>query len=119
MAGKHGNKLARSGYDRCQCGNKYFENDKCIDCDTHIEALPKCPAPGCDEVCGGRACWEHETLGNTGAASLLISLENFEITVHHSNGRLLGKKEFALKGDWNKLVDFLKNDLDVDWQVKD
>ena len=26
------NKQARSGLDRCDCGNKYWENDRCIDC---------------------------------------------------------------------------------------
>ena len=56
----HGNLLARSGYDRCVCGNKYFEHDKCIDCGKHVTAIPRCPAQGCDEICGGKPCWEHE-----------------------------------------------------------
>lgn len=33
---KHGNVIAKEGCDRCYCGCKYWENDKCIDCDTHI-----------------------------------------------------------------------------------
>ncbi|HET6494071.1 MAG TPA: hypothetical protein VFH61_01755 [Thermoleophilia bacterium] len=28
----NGNKVARSGYDRCSCGCKYWEHDRCIDC---------------------------------------------------------------------------------------
>lgn len=34
---KHGNINAAEGQDRCQCGCKYWENDKCIDCGTLIE----------------------------------------------------------------------------------
>ena len=29
-----GNKTAESGCDRCDCGCKYWENDKCVDCGT-------------------------------------------------------------------------------------
>lgn len=29
---KHGNKFAREGVDRCECGCKYWENDRCHDC---------------------------------------------------------------------------------------
>jgi len=36
----HGNSVARMGWDRCMCGSKYWENDKCVDCDTHVEHLP-------------------------------------------------------------------------------
>ena len=28
------NQQARSGCDRCECGCKYWENDRCIDCRT-------------------------------------------------------------------------------------
>lgn len=28
----HHNKNANSGMDRCECGCKYWENDRCIDC---------------------------------------------------------------------------------------
>lgn len=30
------NKVAREGADRCTCGCKYWENDRCIDCGTPI-----------------------------------------------------------------------------------
>lgn len=34
----HGNINAQEGCDRCFiCGNKYWENDKCVDCGTLIE----------------------------------------------------------------------------------
>lgn len=36
----HGNKLAREGCDRCFCGCKYWEHDRCIDCGTHVSQLP-------------------------------------------------------------------------------
>lgn len=36
MADEHGNTVAREGWDRCWCGCKYWENDRCIDCDTHV-----------------------------------------------------------------------------------
>jgi hypothetical protein len=55
-----GNLVARSGYDRCTCGCKYFEHDCCIDCGKHVEETPTCPAEGCAERCGGGPCWEHE-----------------------------------------------------------
>lgn len=60
MADKHANLVAREGYDRCGCGCKYFENDRCTDCNTHINKIPTCPADGCNEKAGGNACWEHE-----------------------------------------------------------
>lgn len=31
-----GNRFADEGLDRCVCGSKYWENDRCIDCDTHV-----------------------------------------------------------------------------------
>lgn len=34
---KHGNINAAEGCDRCVCGCKYWENDKCVDCGTLIE----------------------------------------------------------------------------------
>jgi len=35
----HGNINAREGMDRCQCGCKYWEDDRCIDCGTLIEIV--------------------------------------------------------------------------------
>ena len=29
---EHGNRLRKEGCDRCLCGCKYWENDRCIDC---------------------------------------------------------------------------------------
>lgn len=34
---KHGNLTAREGCDRCVCGNKYWEDDACIDCKRTIQ----------------------------------------------------------------------------------
>lgn len=31
-----GNKFADEGLDRCVCGSKYWERDRCIDCNTHV-----------------------------------------------------------------------------------
>lgn len=36
---KHGNKIAEEGVTRCHCGVKYWENDRCIDCGTHVLAI--------------------------------------------------------------------------------
>jgi hypothetical protein len=36
-----GNKIAREGCDRCSCGCKYWENDRCIDCGTHVSQIPQ------------------------------------------------------------------------------
>jgi hypothetical protein len=36
-----GNKIAQEGCDRCFCGCKYWENDRCIDCGTHINQVPQ------------------------------------------------------------------------------
>lgn len=29
---RHGNVLAHEGFDRCCCGSKYWERDRCADC---------------------------------------------------------------------------------------
>ena len=34
---QHGNLWANEGCDRCFCGCKYWENDRCVDCNTRIE----------------------------------------------------------------------------------
>lgn len=39
MADRLGNEIAREGYDFCFCGCKYWENDRCIDCGTHISLV--------------------------------------------------------------------------------
>ena len=31
-----GNLIAREGRDRCGCGAKYWEHDRCVDCGTHV-----------------------------------------------------------------------------------
>lgn len=36
---QHGNRLAREGVDRCWCGSKYWEKDRCVDCKTHVSQL--------------------------------------------------------------------------------
>lgn len=35
-----GNRIAQEGCDRCWCGCKYWENDRCIDCGTHVRDIP-------------------------------------------------------------------------------
>jgi hypothetical protein len=55
-----------------------------------------------------------------GAASIVVDLSGSAITVYHGSDKtLLGLKKQAKKGDWDKLIDFLRNDLGVEWQVKD
>lgn len=39
MADSLGNDIAREGCDRCFCGCKYWEHDKCIDCGTDISIV--------------------------------------------------------------------------------
>ena len=36
----HGNKVAQEGVDRCPCGSKYFERDRCVDCGTLFVKRP-------------------------------------------------------------------------------
>ena len=36
-ADEHGNTVAREGCSRCDCGCKYWENDRCIDCGAKYE----------------------------------------------------------------------------------
>ena len=43
----HGNAVAREGCDRCSCGCKYWENDRCIDCGTPISEVTR-QCPECD-----------------------------------------------------------------------
>lgn len=42
-----GNRKAREGCDRCACGCKYWENDVCIDCNTHIDDVLPAPVREC------------------------------------------------------------------------
>ena len=32
MADKHGNSIAQEGCTICECGCKYWEHDRCVDC---------------------------------------------------------------------------------------
>lgn len=51
-----------------------------------------------------------------GAASLHISLSHGVIEVSHgSDCTLLGKGEVEL-GAWDRLIEFLKNDLGLEWK---
>jgi hypothetical protein len=34
-----GNKVALEGCTRCDCGCKYWENDRCVDCGSHVESI--------------------------------------------------------------------------------
>lgn len=36
-----GNIQAREGLDRCSCGCKYWEHDRCIDCGDHVRNANK------------------------------------------------------------------------------
>lgn len=39
---RHGNVIAREGVDRCGCGSKYWEQDRCVDCGERAEhVLPR------------------------------------------------------------------------------
>lgn len=38
---RHGNAVAQEGCDRCACGCKYWENDRCIDCGTHVAEIQR------------------------------------------------------------------------------
>ena len=53
-----------------------------------------------------------------GAATIVIDLSGGAITVSHGDGSLLGLKRKAQKGDWDKLVTFLRGELDIEWQVQ-
>ncbi len=33
---EHNNQIAEEGVDRCDCGSKYWENDRCVDCGGHV-----------------------------------------------------------------------------------
>jgi hypothetical protein len=37
-----GNEMAESGCDRCTCGCKYWENDRCVDCRSKFEEASGC-----------------------------------------------------------------------------
>ena len=44
QADEHGNVIAREGIDRCECGSKYWENDKCHSCGADISKAEKSEA---------------------------------------------------------------------------
>lgn len=57
------------------------------------------------------------TKPETGAASLHISLHGGRIEVSHgSDCSLLGSGDVE-KGDWDRLISFLRHDLGLEWQV--
>jgi hypothetical protein len=43
MTDIHGNKIAQEGCTRCFCGCKYWENDVCVDCGTHVTQVLQSP----------------------------------------------------------------------------
>lgn len=38
------NMIAREGVDRCACGSKYWEDDRCIDCGEHVTRVAEAAA---------------------------------------------------------------------------
>ncbi len=40
---RHGNRVAREGSDRCYCGCKYWECDRCVDCGMTIAEAMRDP----------------------------------------------------------------------------
>jgi hypothetical protein len=55
----------------------------------------------------------------TGAASLHISLSEGVIEVSHGVDCTLLGSGTAKKGDWQRLIDFLRKDLKIEWRVQD
>lgn len=52
-----------------------------------------------------------------GAASLLIGHSEGDCEIHHgTDGTLLAKGNLK-PGGWNRLIEFLKTDLGIEWQV--
>ena len=39
MADRLGNEIAQEGCDRCWCGCKYWENDRCVDCGSQVPTI--------------------------------------------------------------------------------
>lgn len=35
----HGNTIAEEGVTRCDCGCKYWEKDKCVDCGAAVQKI--------------------------------------------------------------------------------
>lgn len=61
---QHGNFIAEEGCDRCTCGCKYWENDRCTDCGTHVcdaarERGPE-PDPWEDDAVHSGEDWRYE-----------------------------------------------------------
>lgn len=48
-----GNLLAHEGCDRCDCGCKYWEHDRCIDCGEHWRPDMRDDGDASCEMCGG------------------------------------------------------------------
>lgn len=102
--------------------------DEDIDSEQHAENH--------DEICTVMA-WVREELGlpseveaNTaedghdtydpeqGMASIFIELEDSVITVTHGSDKVpLGRKDKAVNGDWDRLIAFMRDDLDIEWLV--
>ena len=57
--------------------------------------------------------------GDAGAASIIIELEDGEISVEHGSkeGLILGRTKTTKDGDWERLIAFLRSELGIIWEV--
>jgi len=61
---------------------------------------------------------ELEPKQEIGAASVLLELSDGQITVTHGSDHVkLGRTQTTKLGDWDRLIDFLKDELGVQWVV--
>jgi len=64
MADKHGNAIAKEGCDRCTCGSKYWEYDRCVDCNKHVSEIKLAKA---QDLLRRLLVWDTEVFGGSGA----------------------------------------------------
>ena len=78
----HGNVEAREGCDRCYCGCKYWEFDRCVDCATHIDQVI---CPGSDRL---ELKWGHDIVTGTIPCPVCDTRVTMESTGLTSKGRV-------------------------------
>ena len=61
---KHSNAIAKEGCDRCTCGCKYWEHDKCIDCGKHVDSIMRAKA---EDLLRRLLVWETSVFGGSEA----------------------------------------------------
>lgn len=92
---RHGNRTAREGCDRCACGCKYWEEDRCTDCGAPVSQAETAAEADVMIAPGGRVrlvrCTDEYTQLQPGIEGTVVLVDDFgTIHVRWDDGHSLG-----------------------------